>query len=457
MYNRRGFIGRLALGSAGLLGSGLSHAQGQSSFRRFSYTERAGSFVLTPEIEAECRERIEKNRKGKFGIRIVDPEGRPLTGRKFRIRLLQHLFDWGNSGALYAREDDPSLEIRSGHFRSLFNCTTAKCYWDERWHQPIEHEEGNRIMERFRAEVDWAVHHGIRVKGHPLVWTVRKAIPEWMDRYSYPEQLRKLEAHVRDLIRVGGDRVTRWDLCNEMLWEPSLRNLPKRNWPHIETAEEILTYLEPAVHWARDQDPEAIYSLNDYGLVRSGVPHLITAKQQRDRYLVLLEEMYRRNCLPDAVGTQCHIGSWYTDKEFSACLDHLAQAGLPVQVTEFWARPDKGIPDGIKDTETEIARMENVRMIYTLAFSHPLVTHLTYWGGRFFDDHGQPTLLYKSLYQLIKEEWTTEEVLTTDADGKIYMNGFKGHYVIEEDPGSGSMKKAEILVENSGDFSEISL
>lgn len=386
-----------------------------------------GQYALTEEMKAQANAAIEKHRKGHFTIRLLDDQGAPVKGCTVMLKHHRHHFDWGYSGAMPINDMSPSDEKVTHYIRQLFNSTTAKCYWDEGWHQPIEQQEGKRITERFSAEVDWALANGLRVKGHPLVWTVRKAIPRWMDRYPYPVQLQKLEAHVRDLIRVGGTAVSMWDLCNEMLWEPSLRNLPHRHWPHLESIDEILTYLEPAVHWAKEENPYAQYALNDYGLVKTNAPGL-TSRQQRKRYVALVDEMQRRGCAPDAVGSQCHVVGWYTAEEFSAMLNDLAIAGLPLQITEFWAHlKDCPFPEGTTDQQK--ALIDYVSMIYTLAFAHPRVKHLTYWGGReWFDDEREPSSLYKAMKDLIHNEWSSQASLLTNAEGEISLQAFYGDY-----------------------------
>jgi len=402
-----------------------------------------GHYALSPQMLAEANASIDQYRTADFTIRLLKPDGTPLSGSPVALDLKQHHFDWGFSGA--RRIDALSVKDRrvTEYVKKLFNCTTAKCYWDERWHQPIEHQEGKRITERFRAEVDWALANGLKAKGHPLVWTVRKAIPRWMDPYPYSVQIQKLENHVRDLIRTGGKGVAMWDLCNEMLWEPSLRNLPQREWPHLESVDEILSYLEPAVHWAKEENPHAIYALNDYGLVRTKAPG-VTSKQQRSRYMALVEEMHRRGCAPDAIGSQCHVIGWYSNKEFTAMLDDLSMAGLPIQITEFWAKT-KDCPFTGDATQIRKIHTDYIKMIYTLAFAHPRVSHLTYWGGsEWFDKEGNPTYIYTSMLDLIKAKWSTHASLTTNADGEIALKAFFGDYHLVWRDGDGNQHPASI-------------
>lgn len=416
-----------------------------------TFSKNGNNNTLLPDTESEvlenAKEGIEKYRKADLSLGFKNANGEKVRGLKVEIEQLASDFDWGCSNAFTISETmDNAKNQRLSHlFREVYNCTTAKCYWDERWHQPIEHEEGVRITRTFAQEIAWGLANGMRVKGHPLVWTVRKAIPGWMDKYPIQEQMKKLENHVRNLIKVGGPLVTRWDLCNEMLWEPSLRNLPERNWPHLESIPEILTYLEPAVYWAREENPNAIYSLNDYGLVETSknVIGITSARDQRNRYLALVAEMKNRGCQPDAIGVQAHIGGWYKPSVFRECLDHLSQSGLPVQVTEFWARADKNPSlEGKSKKEIEEARAEYIANIYTIAFGHPAVSHLTYWGNGGIQTSGEETLPhYHRIKDLIKNQWITRVSRTTDQGGAIAERVFTGKYIIRWNDEQGNMQK----------------
>ena len=442
MTGRRNFIHQIIGGTGLILLSGCEtavrkkyHSEGEEWKRSTAYDFNTGAdYALTPEMKIVANENINKYRKGLLNLKLNDNKGNPAKGFKVFIRQNNHHFDWGYSGALEICGSGLRHEELSRNIKNLFNCTTAKCYWDERWHQPIEHKEDERIRDRFVNEIKWGKVNDLRIKGHPLVWTVSKAIPGWMDKYPYEKQLKILEEHVRDLIRTGSRDITRWDLCNEMLWEPSLRNLPERNWPHIESIDEILTYLEPAVHWAKDENPHAIYSLNDYGLVKTTAPG-VTSAQQRKRYTNLVNEMKRRGCAPDALGVQCHVAGWYSANEFSTMLDDLAFAGLPLQLTEFWAKlKDCPFPH-LTENEKVYALLNYVEMIYTLAFAHPAVNHLTYWGNdNWFDNEGRPLKLYNTIYELIKKSWTTKENVITDNQGEVSVEAFYGDYdLIYED------------------------
>ncbi len=449
-FNRRAFLGKSVglTATAFLARCGINpdeHKDQSSPVKEGEewkkvYVDQKDEFLGSDqEVVHEALENIEKYRKRDFVLRFVDANQRPISKMPVEIKQVSHDFDWGCSAAGQICDDNHERFERD--FSRLFNSTTAKCYWDEGWHQPIEHIEGQRKTDVFEREIKWGLANLLKVKGHPLVWTVSKAIPDWLGRYPYHKQMEILEAHVRSLIYLGGSRIKQWDLCNEMLWEPSLRNLPNRKWPHLEEIEEILSYLEPAVHWAKDENPLASYVLNDYGLVKTYAPG-VTAQQQRDRYVALIEEMDKRGCMPDAIGTQCHVAGWYSGKEFRQHLDDLSKTGLPIQITEFWARLENA-PDAGNKPEKQIReeRVQYVRNMYTIAFGHPAVNHFTWWGRDMFDDQLRPNEVYYALDDLLNDQWKTHLKSQSDNHGEIRGRGFKGKYAVLFKDQKGNLRK----------------
>ena len=79
-------------------------------------------------------------------------------------------------------------------------------------------------------------------------------------------------------------------------------------------------------------------------------------------------------------------------------------------------------------------------MYRNLFENHPLVTAITNWDfgdGAWLNapsgvirKDGSLKPSYKTLHQLIKEEWHTEYDATTDAEGYVSVSGFKGKYEI---------------------------
>jgi GH35 family endo-1,4-beta-xylanase len=313
--------------------------------------------------------------------------------------------------------------------RSLYerlNCFTAKCYWNERWSHPIEKEEGKRNYAGFEEELKFGLSQGMEVKGHPLFWTVNKALPEWLLKYPVKDRLQKMLDHTGDMVTRYKDRIHLWDVCNEFLWEPSLNHTEQRVWPHLETIPEILTYLEPGMKHIRKQDPSARLVLNEYGLEKDFTKG-VTAKHQRQRYLELVAEMKKRNCAPDAIGTQCHVGEPFTMEEIQTSLDELAMAGLPLQITEFWARTPGEKKEKVQADEKTL---EYIRNAYTIGFGHPSVELFTYWGSDLVSESGELGPKGKVVLDLLSKEWTTREAFQTNGKGEFSGHAFFGEYVL---------------------------
>lgn len=368
-----------------------------------------------------ARENIQKIRKGNLKVKLI-ARGEPVAQSDFEIKQVRHDFKFGLA-QLPGKSKVDFFSDQAELIKRLFNTFTAKCYWNERWHQPIEKIENERIYTLFEAEIEQAAKLGMQVKGHPLVWTVPKALPEWLNTYPAEKRLEILLHHVEDMMTRYKGKIAFWDICNEFLWEPSLKHTEQRKWPHIESINEILTYLEPSIRMARKADANAKLVLNDYGLEKNYRPE-ISAKEQRERYVQLVLEMQKRGIAPDAIGTQCHVAEPFTMNQIQTTLDHLAKANLPLQITEFWART-KG-----EKAEADVAALQYIENAYTIGFGHPKMELFTYWGGDLFMPNGDAGPKLKVLEKLIGRDWQTNSSFQTNANGQFELSAFFGEYQI---------------------------
>lgn len=414
---------RIALQKFGLLTLGACSPrlkQGeewlQANQRSINNTEENASLLKAAEA------RIEKLRKAEVNLSLLH-NNEQLSTDSFEVKLVQHHFQFGTiDSSLVPKESNAFFQENNLRVPRVFNAFTAKCYWNERWHQPIEKEQGYRIYSKFEEEVAYAKQHGMVVKGHPLVWVVPKALPDWVLALAPKDRLKALIVHVEDMVQRYQGMVDQWDVCNEFLWEPSLNNTDQRKWPHIESIPEILTYLKPALQAIRDIDPNVGLVLNDYGFERDYRPE-VTAKRQRERYIELLTSLKAVGLSPSAMGTQCHVGEPYTMRELQTSLDELALAKLPIQVTEFWARAN-----GEEKNATSEKLLAYVQSCYTLFFGHPAVNHITYWGGAFRRPDGQLGKKFEAIEELVAKRWHTHTALKQSKPGNYYFNGFFGKY-----------------------------
>lgn len=384
-----------------------------------------------------ARVHIEKHRKADAELTLRDADGQPLAGVEVDVGQVRHAFAFGGAlGDDIWREDTDERQNSAARFRQLFNTASCLCYWDEFWHHPIERFEGRRNVQPFLDAVTWTRGHGLEAKGHTLIFTAPKCYPDWLARYDEATRFRHLENHVRGMIAAADGRVTSWDLVNEMLWEPSFRHYPQREWPHVETTEELLTFIVPAVQWAREQDPDARYVLNEYGLEDTSLS--VPGSVQRARFIALIKALRAEGAAPDALGSQSHTGGWHPIGHYHQVWDELAQAGLPLQVTEFWVREQEwpGRKDDSSAAAFADAQAAYAVDFYTAAFGHPAMEHLTYWGWKdFFQRHRdgerlrRTNAMFAALDELINRTWwTPRATLTTDAEGSVRFRGFRGDY-----------------------------
>ena len=402
---------------------------------------------------AAARANIERIRKRDVVLRLTDRAGRPLAHTPVEVVQKRHAFCFGDQlwhlDRLHrfgraATDEGRAWTLR---FADCLNAANALCYWTERPRNDgpkTEDVQGQPRVDSFLACVDWAAAQGLTVKGHPLCWSIPKCVPEWVKRYDYATRLKFLEVRVRGLIAGVRGKVAIWDVVNEALWEPAFRNLPQRHWPHLEDLDTIADYVQLALRWARDEDPDASYVLNDYGLTNDpadGPPVAangtqVTAALQRRRLLDLLERLAARGALPNAIGLQSHTGGWLGHDRQWPVYDELAAAGLPIHITEFGATTRHLEAAGVPQDEIDARRADYVANALTCAFGHPAVEAFFFWG--FLDQairwgpHSshQLTTLYTRVRGLIHDEWRTRESLTSDGDGTVRFRGFFGRYAV---------------------------
>jgi GH35 family endo-1,4-beta-xylanase len=402
---------------------------------------------------AWAKSNIPKVRQRDVELRVVDRAGAPVSGLPVEVVQQRHCFPFGDMvwglDAMHRAgkwETDRARYWRK-RFSEVFNSATALFYWTERPRNDASKTEdwqGHIRLDNVAAVVDWARSEGLTVKGHPLFWTVPKAVPDWLEDYDYETQKKFVEVRIRRLVARFRDKISLYDVVNETLWEPSLRHLPQRDWPHIEPIDEIVQYVAPALRWAREEDPEAQLLINDYGLSQGptdGPPVTddgteVTPEMQRRRYLQLARALVEEGAPPDALGLQSHTGGFMEPAEQRAFYDEMAAAGLPLHITEFAAYPEH--LEGERPRE-EIDQLyaDYVEDYMTVAFAHPAVEAFYFWGlfrGAIdWDEEGsghELRPLYRRVRRLIHEEWHTQERLTTDSDGRLQFRGFYGEYAL---------------------------
>jgi GH35 family endo-1,4-beta-xylanase len=417
---------------------------------------------------ARAKATIDRIRKRDVVLCVVDRSGRQLANIPVEIVQQRGAFEFGdqlwNLDTMFRfgehNYDRATTWMR--RFGEVFNAANALCYWTERPRNDgakSEEVQGDQRLDGFAWCVDWARAQGMSVKGHPLFWSIPKAVPDWIQRYPYETQMKFLEVRVRNMVARFKGKVTTWDAVNEPMWEPAFKNLASRNWPHLDPVDEIADTIESVLRWAREEDPDARYVVNDYGMEKDERAPVtadgtsVTAALQRKRFLQLLSELAARGAAPDAVGLQSHTGGWLDHQTQTAVYDEMATSGLPIHITEFWADTMALEKERrLSQTEIDEIQAEYVANYLTCAFGHEAVNSFFFWG--FMDQairwHERSSHEIKPMFArvrgLLQEEWLTREKARTDAAGQVHFRGFCGHYSLRATHQSGNVHGVSFTV-----------
>ena len=257
---------------------------------------------------------------------------------------------------------DPTYAGAAGrHFNSL----TAE--YEMKW-DPVQKSPGVYDFSGGDAIVAFAESHGMRVKGHALVW--HGATPKWVESLSPPELRIAFEDHIRTVAGHYRRRVYAWDVVNEAIDDarPGLRSTVFSRGLGDD-------YVAEAFRLARKADPEAELAYNDYsgeGLNRKS-----------DAIYDLVKDL-RQQGLVDGVGLQMHISaaSFPAVADIRANIQRLADLGLQVNISEM----DVRIREVAGDVATRLARQRQVyRDVVGACVAVPRCEAVTFWG--FTDAH----------------------------------------------------------------------
>ena len=177
--------------------------------------------------------------------------------------------------------------------------------------------------------VRFAEAHGMKVRGHCLVWA--RDNPEWLAQGHFtPAQLsRLLHDHIAHVMKHYAGQVFAWDVVNEALDENGdVRDSIWYNRPGIGLAGKRTRYIERAFRWAHKADPQALLFYNEAEGEELG--------KKSDAIYDMVRSFKHRGVPIDGVGLQLHISKLDLDVAgLEANITRLAALGVQVHITEL--------------------------------------------------------------------------------------------------------------------------
>lgn len=224
------------------------------------------------------------------------------------------------------------------------------------------------------ALVAFAQKHKMKIRGHNFVW--HEAIPDWFSSYVTKENAREVLTH--HIMTVGSryqGKIHSWDVVNEAVLPKDGRpdGLRKSPWMELLGPD----YIEIAFRTARQADPHALLTYNEYGVEYDNEEE----EERRRVTLQLLRKLKAANVPLDAVGIQSHIkaGSPYAiGKGIRDYMQSVREMGLQIYVTELDVNEDDLPFNDIDRRDHAIA--DTYRQYLTTVLAEPAVKAVLTWG-----------------------------------------------------------------------------
>jgi endo-1,4-beta-xylanase len=219
--------------------------------------------------------------------------------------------------------------------------------------------------------VVFALTHEQKVRGHNLCW--HEALPPWFaGTVTRDNAAQVLTQHIQTVAGRYAGKLHSWDVVNEAIDPHSGRPDGLRESPWLQLIGP--DYLELAFRTARQADPTALLTYNDYG-IELDTPEQI---EKRGQVMMLVRRLKARGVPINAVGVQSHLNAGDTP---GAGLQHfvreLRSIGLLVFITELDVN-DRSVTGSVSDRDAAVARV--YRDYLTMMLAEPNVNVALTWG-----------------------------------------------------------------------------
>jgi endo-1,4-beta-xylanase len=172
--------------------------------------------------------------------------------------------------------------------------------------------------------IDFAVAHGMRMRGVPLVWHI--ATPDWVKvALKEGRGLQVLERHIHTTVEHYRGRIISWDVVNEAIHPGDANKDGLRSSPWLKALGP--SYIDHAYRFAAEADPNVQLVYNDFGMEDDPI--------KAEAVITLLKRLQRNKVPLHAVGIQGHLTAAQTFHSLPAFCRQIRDLGLEIIVTEL--------------------------------------------------------------------------------------------------------------------------
>lgn len=283
--------------------------------------------------------------------------------------------------------------------------------------------------------VNFAQKHGMRVRGHALVWYSQ--VPAWLSadgkkndkNFTQQQLLDIMDNHIDNVVGHWKGKVAEWDVCNEVLDDDQsvVRTDPNGYKLRAQSVWNFAgdDYIAHAFKRAHEADPDAQLILNDYGVEFKG-------QAKAEAFFNLAKRLKDAGVPIDGVGLQCHLDVGKVDAaKLKATIDRFNAIGLRCVITEL----DLGMSD------SEANRTQQAKDFYNIAktaLGSDNCNEVMVWGltDAMTWRNGRSPLLFDASLNAKPAYWgihagVRESAAATGIDNATTGNSAKGQ-VVEE-------------------------
>ena len=336
---------------------------------------------------------------------MIDQKGNPIAGVNVTVKMRSPAFAWGTAtnSKLILDSLNPTAKIYRDTLLRYFNKIVFENEVKSKNWDKSDHSQTIQAN-------NWLKQHKIPSRGHVMVWPSWQNSPHLLPFKNDTAALRAaIMKNIIDETTVLKGQFTEWDVVNEPYAHDVFLNLFGR---------------QIMVDWfraAKEKAPDVKLFLNDYTMFHGEN----AGSESFYRTVKFLQD----NGAPiDAIGEQGHIGGTPPAIEYVLSrLNHFAELGLPIQISEF---------DITSDDDDFKARYMYDFM--TAIYSHPAVFGMMQWGfwagshwipaGALWDITWKIRPEGKVFTELVSKTWSTNEKGITAKDGSYQTRGFNGEY-----------------------------
>lgn len=279
--------------------------------------------------------------------------------------------DFTIGAAVNAETIHTQRELLAKHFGSV----TAE---NEMKFENVHPSEDVYTFEAADRIAAFAREHGMKLRGHTLVW--HNQTPAWMfqDDSGRPvdkmKLLARMKLHIEKVVGRYKDDIYCWDVVNEAVSDEGPETLRRSPWLDIAGPD----FIAKAFEYAHEADPKALLFYNDYNEINEG---------KRERIYALVRSLVERGVPIHGIGLQAHwsLRSPAAD-DIRAAIERYAELGLKLQITEM----DLSVFDwedrraDLKQPTPEMLSLQAER--YETVFRifreyREVITGVTFWGA----------------------------------------------------------------------------